>query len=228
MTVALSCFTVGLLTSLHCLGMCGGFAFTLGQAGAREAHPAQRWLRQAAYHGGRIFTYAFLGMLCGALGRRVTGVEEAGVVLACVAGAAMVWIGLELLGVLRARSFELLRPLALLSSWMRAFLGRRGLTAPFLVGLANGFLPCGAILAMLAVAMAQGRAVGGALAMIGFGLGTAPALLVVSLGGERLTSIWRARLARLGGAAVVLLGCVTLWRTGLFTSAVGAACHVVE
>src|SRR6201993_1988524 len=59
-------FAAGFAGSLHCIGMCGGFACALG----RDPHGhGATVLRHLLYNAGRLTTYCFLGGLAGALGQ---------------------------------------------------------------------------------------------------------------------------------------------------------------
>lgn len=95
-------FLGGLAGSAHCIGMCGGFAASIGARGAswRAVLP-----RQIVYSLGRITTYAFLGMMAATLGARFASLDVPIVgaqrLLAVVSGAVMVLIGLHTLGVWR-------------------------------------------------------------------------------------------------------------------------------
>ncbi|MCB9866121.1 MAG: sulfite exporter TauE/SafE family protein [Phycisphaerales bacterium] len=107
----LAMFIIGLLGSGHCVGMCGGFAMTIGTVPLRV--PGERppilpaLLRQMIYSGGRLFTYGFLGAVAGLLGARLARLDLPLVggqqILAVVAGLLMVYIGLNTLGLLRFR-----------------------------------------------------------------------------------------------------------------------------
>jgi sulfite exporter TauE/SafE len=87
----------------------------------------------------------------------------------------------------------------------------------FALGLALGFLPCGLIYAALVKSLAAGTALGGALDMLAFGLGTATSLLAIGLLSTSIS--FRGTLARHAGqiaaAAVVVMGAVLLWRASL-------------
>ena len=82
-------------------------------------------------------------------------------------------------------------------------LGRTGLGGGYLLGVALGFLPCGFLYAALAAAAASASAPGGALAMLAFGLGTIPALVVVGIAGQTAGQRWQRGMAMI--APVVLL-----------------------
>jgi len=201
--IVLGMLLAGLAASpLHCAPMCGGFV--LGQVSDRMARlPAARLsecqrLRASAlapYHLGRLTTYAGLGFVAGgggfAIGRLGLG---AGVFLL---------LGAVLLGAQAARR---LRP-GLLPSLGRS-LGRGARGYP--LGLALGFLPCGVLYAALAAAAATASPLSGAVAMLSFGLGTVPALVVVGLFGAAGGHRFRARMAALTPA-------ILLFNAGLLT-----------
>src|SRR5690606_33683421 len=62
----LSAFLFGLLSSLHCVGMCGPIAMMLPVS---KNNPSKKVVQIVIYHLGRIFTYGLLGGLFGWLGR---------------------------------------------------------------------------------------------------------------------------------------------------------------
>lgn len=209
-----SAFLVGLLSSTHCVGMCGGIVSALSLG----AHPTGANARPApgyvlAYNAGRIASYA-------------------------VAGAAMGWVGA---GVLQsvpsataqtiARALSALFTIALglyLSGWWRGLgvlerigaklwahiepLGRRLLPVNHpakaaLFGLVWGWLPCGLVYTALAWSLASGSAERGAALMAAFGIGTLPMLLGIGLAARSFAGIgarpwWR----RAVGAALLTLG----------------------
>ena len=79
------------------------------------------------------------------------------------------------------------------------------------LGVCLGFLPCGLLYAALAIAMGTGHPGLGALAMVAFGLGTVPALIVVAVAGSSAGVRWGrfiaqvAPLAMLANAAFLIL-----------------------
>lgn len=86
-----------------------------------------------------------------------------------------------------------------------SYRGPRGL----LLGLVLGFLPCGFLYAALMAAAATGQPLAGTLAMIGFGIGTLPALVTVGVLGVCITQRWR-RIATASLPVIFLLNAVTL------------------
>ncbi|QEZ46839.1 sulfite exporter TauE/SafE family protein [Cupriavidus oxalaticus] len=190
-------FLAGTAGSMHCVGMCGGFACGLGPASG-GSHATL--LRHLAYSLGRIGSYAFLGTLAGYLGMLLVGHagdsgagSAAGMVqrgLAILSGGLMLLIGLNLAWRL-GRSGHALGGAGAqwLAQSLRTLLRQPGLGAPLAFGVLNGFLPCPLVYAFAAQAAASGTALHGLQIMVAFGLGTLPAML--AMGGLGLW--WRAR-----------------------------------
>jgi sulfite exporter TauE/SafE len=232
-------FLAGLAGSLHCVGMCGGFACVIG-ADARGRAATLR--RQLAYNVGRVTTYCFLGALAGYLGLLLVAHSGDAAIAAWIqrgfallSGVLLVYVGLQFFG-LQARG-ALGAGGALLADAMRSLVRAPGLAGPLAFGVLNGFLPCPLVYAAAAQAAASGGPGPGMLTMAAFGLGTFPALLAAgALGawwqragapaGVATLSLasrgsaaraahagaGRARTLRLAGALIVALGLVTLAR----------------
>jgi sulfite exporter TauE/SafE len=214
-------FTLGLVSSLHCVQMCGpivlSYSVALDQAKAGMGR-SSLLLGHLAYNAGRILTYATLGALAGLAGHTVGLIGRLagmGSVLAIVGGVLMLIAGLVMLGVFPwAKSaggslFRItsgfLRPLTRLIASASA--GSR-----FLLGLALGLLPCGLLYAALLRALATGSAVWGAASMAAFGAGTAAALLVVGIFSSAIrgkVSRWGTQLA---AVSVMVMGALLIVR----------------
>ncbi len=201
-----------LLGSAHCVGMCGGFA--LAVAGSAPTLSAKLG-RGLTYHAGKTATYVVLGLLAGLFGAALTGLPGVALaqnVLSIAAGVAMIAIGLSVAGV--TGRFDALHLPGM--GWLKGALARalrgRGISGSFAVGLFNGLLPCGLVYAFLVQAAATGSAVGGGLTMLVAGLGTVPALLFFGTSGASLGRPLRAKLSRMGGVLVVVLGLLTMVR----------------
>lgn len=161
----------GLVGSPHCLGMCGSFALACG---GKVSHTA-------AWHAGKILTYAVLGVLAGLVGHSVPGPTW---VATAVSAALVVWFAAGLAGIVPEPALRIpgLARLATRAA-TRGDLGSR-----FLFGVATGLLPCGLVYATLGIAVASGDPLTGGLAMAAFGVGTAPALAALGLGARRLAA----------------------------------------
>jgi sulfite exporter TauE/SafE len=88
---------------------------------------------------------------------------------------------------------------------MAALLCRRSLSSVALLGVLNGFLPCGLVYVACAAAAATGGLASGSLYMVAFGLGTLPMMLAISLSGKLVPFSLRLRLARAIPFCIVVL-----------------------
>lgn len=231
-----SLFGCGILLSMHCVGMCGGFVALLsastGKGGgaadggtalglAAGMRPAAPLLRvHLLYHLGRIGSYAVLGALAGGLGSLTavfvrTGRPQAWLMLG--AGALMAVAGLAILGLTRwnpMRAVPLGQGGALghvFRAGLRRILSwpRAVIAAPY--GALMGLLPCGLIYTMLIRAAASASALGGAAVMASFGAGTIPALLLVAYGTRIFTVRLRQRLFAFSGVFLLALGIAAMF-----------------
>lgn len=204
----------GWLGSAHCVGMCGGFVVTIG---ANQRRLSENLRRQIVYTLGRLFTYGFLGAMAGAAGAylatlnlRLLNVQSA---LSLAAGVAMVLVGFTRLGVIRwPKKLSGGSCGGLNTALLGHFIRLPATAAVFLAGVFTGFLPCGLVYTFLALAMTTRSPIQGWLAMIVFGIGTAPALLALGCGSSLLSLAARRRVHHLAACFVLLLGGVTIWR----------------
>lgn len=201
------------LASAHCVGMCGGLAAAIG---ASRAPLGPMLGRQLIYTSGRIFTYAFLGAVGGlagsALGNLQTPLIGAQQVFSILAGVVMLLVGLSTLGILPKRAGGAGPLSRLFAPIFNHFLNTPGRWGYFLAGLATGFLPCGLVYAFLALAVATGNAMHGLALMAWFGLGTAPAMILVGCGSGLLTHAARAHVLRLAACFMIIMGAAAIYR----------------
>ncbi len=192
----------GLVGSPHCAGMCGGFAVACGSTPARAV----------SWHLGKLTTYVLLGALAGGLGTLIPGT---GGIAAIVSGILVVLFAAVLGGWLpepRVRG----RGLVQLADRARR---ADGLGGTWLFGVANGFIPCGLVWAALALPLASGSALTGAMTMAAFGLGTVPVLAAVTAGARRI-ALRDARTRRLVALGVLVSGLLSIGlREGLVPGA---------
>lgn len=215
----------------HCLVMCGPLVAaasltdgaacgrSAGRTGARGAG-----IFQAAYHLGRLLTYALLGAILGLLGEAgalasLTGPFSPVVVtrfLKLGAGATLLGMGVMLLVAwLRGRSVSLPEPTAAIASlpWFGRTVARLAASGGWWglpMGALMGLLPCAPLLPVELAALATGKPLYGALMMLAFGVGTVPALAGFGAASGLLGAKARGWLVPAAGALVVVLGAVTL------------------
>ncbi len=204
-------------STMHCVPMCGGFV--LGQVADRLARvPAPQlceWRRLSAgallpYHVGRLTTYAGLGALAGFGGGAISRLPWFGWLSGSLLLLAALLFALHALRRLvprlaaRLPAFErapsgLQRGLARLTGRI----DRNSLGGSLALGAALGFLPCGLLYAALTTASATFSPLAGAVAMLAFGLGTAPALIAVGIAGQAAGRRWQRAIT--GAAPMVML-----------------------
>ncbi|MDX2213106.1 MAG: sulfite exporter TauE/SafE family protein [Oculatellaceae cyanobacterium bins.114] len=213
----------------HCVGMCGPItaAFSLSQGD--ESKPS--WVRQLYFHGllnvGRIVSYALVGVGIGALGSvLVAGGQMAGIgsdlrrLMAIITGILLIWFGLAQISPTLLPHLPIAHPLAQgrlhhrLSQLMLKLSLRSHWWTPALLGLVWGLVPCGFLYAAQIKAAETSNPWWGGATMLAFGLGTAPTLLGVGVFTGLMSRDRRSQLFRLGGWITLLIGILTLLRTG--------------
>jgi uncharacterized protein len=209
-------FGLGLLSTFHCVAMCGGLVTAL--ALKQPSGAVNRWQRALTYHLGRVFSYSLAGALAGGLAGEAGGLLGPKIghpTLQVLAGVVVIGSGLAVLG--RLPGLSVLQR-AGLAFWRRLqplgfnLLPSPRLTDAFVVGMIWGWLPCGLVYSMLAVSVAQAAVWPGLLVMLGFGLGTVPGLLALSLGLGRLQRLQGARHLRdLGGVLLIAYGIALIY-----------------
>jgi len=221
-------FFVGLVGSVHCLGMCGPLivAYSLHLRNPLEGLPTRSSavhvgvLHHALFHMGRLLTYGFLGALAAGLfymANLTLFFKELRGGLTVVGGVLMMLLGLMILKV------------APLPGFVTRFTDGRGLSGsgslvPFLhskqpgskvaLGLATGFLPCGLSWAMIAKAAATQNVALGFLTMIAFGLGTLPILFAAGVSASFFSLKTRLFGERIAALSVILMGLILVYKGG--------------
>jgi len=215
---------VGLLGSTHCLGMCGGIVGALNMDIAQSRQSNQtRLLRHFTYNAGRIVSYSIAGAVAGFVGLMASQMSLGNVAPygRFIAGLFMIALGLYLADWWRILSvtekiglhiWKRIQPLG------QRFLPVKTPLQAFGLGLVWGWLPCGLVYSVLALAAATTSPRQGALIMLSFGLGTLPMLVAMGAAASFLTKLVRRPLVRqITGACIILFG--------LYTCAVAFSSH---
>ena len=207
---------LGLAAGGHCVLMCGGISTALGMATSRNIDGKLRMSLLIDYQAGRTTSYSIAGLLLGgALGGVVRVLNVSGVRLSLRALSAAA-LFLAAFAVLRRRPLPGLGMGARL--WIQlAPLGRKLLpfrTLPRALGFGMiwGWMPCGAVYMVLTLATLQSDALRAAATMAAFGVGTAPAMLVMTAGGGQrfLGLAGRASGKLIVGGVICVCGALTL------------------
>lgn len=199
-------FTLGLVGSLHCAGMCGPLAMAVPVMGKGTAAIA---FSRLIYNSGRLVTYMVIGILFGLLGQAFA---LAGIQRWISIAAGVVIIGALLVSLKWGNS-------TMMTAWIGRLKGLfggalRNRTAPslFALGLVNGLLPCGLVYVAAAAAVTTGAWYHGAIYMFFFGLGTLPIMLGIGMLIGRLGQQWRLRLQNLVPVSLAIVGALLILR----------------
>ena len=206
----ISALIVGLVGSLHCAGMCGPIAIALPLDN-------RSWFDRISggllYNTGRILTYGFMGAIFGlaGMGLALGGLQQW---ISIAVGAIMV-LSILIPGIASANSTftRFIDPLtSCLKKAFGKFLTRKTYPSLFMLGLLNGFLPCGLVYIALAGALITSNVYEGTFYMLLFGLGTIPMMLAISLAGNLISLKLRKSLSRIIPYFIVLLGLLFILR----------------
>lgn len=199
-----SAIILGLMGSLHCVGMCGPIAFMLP---VDKNNNLKKLLQVSLYHFGRLLSYALIGLIFGLLGK---GLYIFGMQQKLSIGVGLLMIVLVLIPVKTLNSYNLSRPVYKVISKVKNRLGqelKKKTPDTFLtIGFLNGFLPCGLVYMALFGAIAMGSAWKGSLYMMLFGLGTVPLMTSAIYFSGFLKGAMRHRVRKLIPAFVVVIG----------------------
>ncbi|MEM0909334.1 MAG: sulfite exporter TauE/SafE family protein [Pseudomonadota bacterium] len=204
-------FLVGLAGSVHCIGMCGGvvsaFSFATPQHANKEVYTL-------AYNAGRILTYVILGALTGFIGSIISSANvtdlpildfiSIGFLFLLAFYISDIWKGLSHLERLGSIIWRRVQPLS------KKFIPIKTPFHAMIYGAIWGFLPCGLIYSSLTWSLSSQSAIQGAGMMLAFGLGTMPALILISLGFQSILPIMQKRATRLFVAFLLALSAIVL------------------
>jgi uncharacterized protein len=208
--MALTALLIGLVGSLHCVGMCGPIALALP---SRQQLSQNLLISRLLYNAGRVLTYAMLGLVVGLIGQ---GFSMAGFQQIVSIGAGVAILIMVLLPARINQRISLLRPAVEFTAYLKRAFGdlfrSKSWYSTFCIGLINGFLPCGLVYAALAGALATGSYLNGTLYMLLFGIGTIPMMLAVSLAGNYINLGLRRWFSRAVPVFMVALAIVFILR----------------
>jgi sulfite exporter TauE/SafE len=207
-SLLLAALAAGFFGSPHCLGMCGGIVTAFGLS-MQPLSAARRGRLIAAYHVGRLTSYASLGIIAGGIGATVLAPLAQTFWPRGVIATVLLLLGLSMLGlplfnrleVLGAKLWQALAPLR-----ARLF-PLHTLPRALAAGLLWGFLPCGLVYGALLLAMSAHQIIGGGVLMLAFGLGTLPMLLLThSMTQQLRQTIGHFKLRQINGIILIIAG----------------------
>ncbi len=217
---AITAFLAGLIGSGHCVGMCGPIASLSGISG----HPG-KLQRTLLFNFGRLTSYACFGALVAGIAAAVETIapmQSLGHWLRLAMAAILLVVGLQLLlprhqiNPLERLGAKLWRKVSPLAARLRS--GHR-MRQWFGLGLVWGWLPCGLVYSMFALAATSANPAGGATIMLAFGMGTLPAMLAT---GTASSAISRLRTGQARRFVAILMLASSAWLAYMPLQHIGA------
>ena len=204
-------FFMGLIGSVHCIGMCGPLVMALPIAHQTNF---QKWQSIFLYHAGKITSYTMLGILLGLFGSQLPlyGVQEN---LSIVMGSIMLLYVIYVFVIKAKRAPQFLQfniLYKIIIKRMGVLFKSKNRTVFYLIGLLNGLLPCGMIYVALTSAIATQNIMQGGVIMAFFGLGTMPALIMVAIGGQYFGIVFRKKIQSLLPVIIFSMGVLLILR----------------
>lgn len=203
-TIALPLVAVyGLITSFHCVSMCGGIALSQSMAKIQGRTTYQSTF---LYNFGRIASYTGFGILLGGVGSFFSISPLMRNLILLAGGLLMLYYGISLMGWVAMPKIPSIMPKINNKKISEGF-------RPLIVGILNGFMPCASLQMMQLYALASGSMISGGLIMLVFALTTAPVLVTIGLLSSKLNLKSSRRVKLVSAAVVVLIGSQMAFRS---------------
>jgi sulfite exporter TauE/SafE len=205
-----SAFIFGLISSFHCVGMCGPIAMMLPVDRNNEAKKVTQII---TYHIGKLTAYGILGLVFGLLGKSfyLAGMQQQ---LSIIVGVLMIVVALVPEKIFAKYNFS--KPVYKIISKVKSSLGQqfknKSYKSLFTIGLLNGFLPCGMVYVAIFGAIAMQSVSLGVLYMLLFGIGTIPMLTAVIYISNVLSFSFRGTLQKIIPVVAVVIGMLFIIR----------------
>lgn len=205
-----SAFFFGLISSFHCIGMCGPIAMMLP---VDRNNPTKKVTQILTYHIGRLTAYGTIGLVFGLVGK--------GLFMAGFQQKLSIFIGVAMIAVILIpektfAKYNFSKPVFVVISKIKSTLGsqfrNKSYKSLFTIGLLNGFLPCGMVYVALFGAIAMQNAGFGVLYMVLFGLGTIPMMSSVIYINSYLTIPIRNKIQKVIPYVAVIIGVLFILR----------------
>lgn len=194
-------FIFGVLSSFHCIAMCGGFTISQVVVGSEE-QKKKKLGGYLIYNASRIISYTFIGGIVGGIGSIVgfTGILKG--VVPIIGGTFMIITAINQLGFLKfLRKFKITPSLKIVKN-IRS--GKK--YGPIFLGLISGIMPCAPLQIVQLYALGSKSIIIGSLSMFLFALGTLPVLLIFGAINSIINRKYVAKIAKIGAALVFVLG----------------------
>lgn len=208
MTILITALLLGLMGSLHCIGMCGPIALSLPLRGNTIV---QKIMGSILWSFGRIVTYSLMGALFGLVGAgfKLIGYQQ---VISVTIGILMIFSAFLPSIFKKYASGGLLSLFSPIRKGMQQLFQEKNNRALFLIGVFNGLLPCGLVYMAVAGAIGMADFRLAIVYMALFGFGTLPMLLIISLLGNVISQTIRKKINQIVPFVVVAIGILFILR----------------
>jgi sulfite exporter TauE/SafE/copper chaperone CopZ len=198
-------FVIGLLAGFHCVGMCGGLVVAYS-APRRDAPRRVSTAPHIQYNTGRLISYTVLGAVLGGVGSffGISPTFTGTVIL--IAGIFMVLMGLSFIKDWPILEKVKLRTPQFIARFLYNQKHSENSKGPFMIGLLNGFMPCGPLQAMQLYALTSGSSTRGALSMAIYALGTVPLMFGFGTVISSISQRYIKKIFKFSGALIIILG----------------------
>ncbi|MFH1610689.1 MAG: sulfite exporter TauE/SafE family protein [Patescibacteria group bacterium] len=207
-------FLIGILAGFHCVGMCGGLvvAYSASHLKIQEDKKTKSHTPHFQYNLGRLISYSVIGAILGGLGSffGVNPTFTGAVIL--LAAIFMILMGLSFIFNWKILEKVKLRTPQFIARFLYNQKHSQKPKGPFVVGLLNGFMPCGPLQAMQLYALASGDMIKGALSMGIYALGTIPLMFIFGVVISKISQKHIKNLIKVSGILVLILGIFMLNR----------------
>ena len=194
-------FVVGLLTSVHCIAMCGGINLSQSVLSTKKHNKIVK--SNLLYNIGRVISYTVIGGIVGSIGSVIAlnGYFKGAILI--IVGIIMLIMSINMLGLFPSlRKFNIKMPKSI---WTKLNKSKKGRSS-FYIGLVNGLMPCGPLQSMQIYALSTGSFVGGALSMFLFSLGTVPLMFGFGIAISKLNKKFASKMLTVSAIIIFILG----------------------
>ncbi|MCK6616368.1 MAG: sulfite exporter TauE/SafE family protein [Cyclobacteriaceae bacterium] len=207
-------FLLGFTGSLHCIGMCGPLAVQV-----HAPNKERQLLNRGLYNAGRVISYSLLGLVAGVFGHliEISGWQ----------GWFSIILGLAVFSVLFFNQVEkwvfpkAFSAINFVKQGISKFMRQRSAGSAVMMGVLNGFLPCGLVYAAVVLSLVQTSWINSILVMLMFGMGTIPAMLIAAWSYTKLVGAIPVPVKRIQFFFAGVMAFIMIWRgvsiEGLFS-----------
>lgn len=174
-------FILGFAGSLHCVSMCGPIALLIS---LDKKNVLKMIFQNMIYQLGRIISYTILGLFFGIIGHSFSLIGLHKII--------SIFFGLNILiSVCLSKTIHIqfinkyiIKFINRIQSNIILFINKKNLFYLFIVGLLNGFLPCGLLYIAIVTSITMGNLLYGGVFMFYFGIGTIPIMFIIIIIGN--------------------------------------------